>query len=110
MWEALEIAGAKEFVETLPLRLDSRILEKGGAISEGQAQRIAIARAVIKPAPVLILDEATSSLDIATEETIIRHLKDACRERTCVVVTHRPSLLNICTRTLELKAGRLQEI
>lgn len=106
MWQALAVAEAKDFVQGLPLGLDSPILEKGGLISEGQAQRIAIARAVIKTAPVLVLDEATASLDLATEEAIVGNLKRVCGDKTCIVITHRPSLLNICERTLELKNGR----
>ncbi len=106
MWQALEIAEASDFVRGLPLGLDSPISEKGGLVSEGQAQRIAIARAVIKTAPILVLDEATASLDLSTEQAIVENLKRACGDKTCIVITHRPSLLHICSRTLELKNGR----
>ncbi len=110
MWRALSIAEAEGFVKELPLGLDSKILEKGGAVSEGQAQRIAIARAIIKPAPILILDEATASLDIQTEADIVKNLKEHCENQTCIVVTHRPSLLDICERTLELADGVLGDV
>ncbi len=110
MWQALELVEAAEFVRNLPGGLDAQILEKGGAISEGQAQRIAIARAVIKPAAILILDEATASLDMKTEEKIVRNLQTAFANLTCIVVTHRPSLLSICERTYELEHGKLREV
>ena len=110
MWEALECACAKEFVQGLPQGLDSRLLEKGGAVSEGQAQRIAIARAIIKPASVLILDEATASLDMETEKAIVNHLRNNLKRVTCIVVTHRPSLLDLCERTLKLENKALREL
>lgn len=108
MWQALEMAEAEGFVRQFPLGLDTRILEKGGAVSEGQAQRIAIARAVIKPAALLILDEATSSLDIETEAAIVRNLTAGNKDVTRIVITHRPSLLEICEKTYRLEDGRLR--
>lgn len=110
MWRSLAAAEAEDFVRQLPLGLDSVILEKGGAVSEGQAQRIAIARAIIKPAAILILDEATASLDMETEARIVQKLREQSAQRTCIVVTHRPSLLGICQRTLGLEDGRLVEL
>ena len=110
MWEALSVAEAADFVRSLPEGLDARILEKGGAVSEGQAQRIAIARAVIKPASVLILDEATASLDLKTEAAIIGNLRRYKADMTGIVVTHRLSLLDICDQVYQLEEGRIQEV
>ena len=110
LWNALETAEAREFVEQLPQGLDSRILEKGGAISEGQAQRLAIARAVLKKAPLLILDEATASLDMETEAKIVSNLKNLAGDPTCVVITHRMSLLDICERIFTLRDGKIVEM
>lgn len=110
MWEALAVAEAADFVRELPGGLDTAILEKGGAVSEGQAQRIAIARAVIKPASLLILDEATASLDIETETRIVMNLKAMTKEMTKIVVTHRPSLLDICEETYRLEERRFVRV
>lgn len=110
MWEALATAEAAAFVREFPLGLDTQILEKGGAVSEGQAQRIAIARAMIKPAAILILDEATASLDMDTEAAIIRNLKNRRAGMTGIVVTHRPSLLQLCERVYRMESGNIQEV
>ncbi len=107
---ALECACALEFVQELPQGLDAVLLEKGGTISEGQAQRIAIARAIIKPSVILILDEATASLDMETEQQIVRNLQSKFRNKTCLIITHRPTLLQICDETFCLEDGVLSAI
>lgn len=96
--EALKIACAWEFVEKMPAGIYSSVGEKGRGLSEGQAQRIAIARAVLRDAPVLLLDEATSALDVATERKVLKNLVCKRPGKTCVVTTHRPSVLNMCRR------------
>ena len=98
MNEALKLAAAYDFVQELPKGIDTVIGERGHGLSEGQAQRIAIARAFVKKAPFLILDEATSSLDEATEQEVIRGLQRLTPRPTCLVITHRKSILQYCDR------------
>ena len=106
---ALAAADALCFVEGLPGGLDARVGERAGGISEGQAQRIAIARALVRPAGLLLLDEATSALDEDTELAVMRALRDRSPRPTCVVVTHRRSVVSFCDRVLLLREGRLVE-
>lgn len=110
MWEALEIADAATFVRELDGGLEANIGEKALGLSEGQAQRIAIARALIKAAPILILDEATAALDMKTEEEVIKRLCASNFLHTCFIITHRRSMLNYCTRALEIEGKQLKEI
>lgn len=95
---ALKTACAWDFVNTLPQGIHSHVGERGRGLSEGQAQRIAIARAVLRNAPVLLLDEATSALDVATERKVLRNIIQQHPNKTCIVTTHRPSVLNMCQR------------
>lgn len=101
MWKALEIACADEFVRKCPKGLDTPLSEKAGGISEGQAQRIAIARAILRNRPVLILDEATSALDEGTESKIFERLTAEC-DKTCFIITHRRSMLKYCNSFFEI--------
>lgn len=110
MWQALEIAGAFTFVKELEDGLNTNIGEKALGLSEGQAQRIAIARAIIKAAPILILDEATAALDVQTEEQVIKRLCESNLLHTCFIITHRSSMLNYCTRALEIEGKQLREL
>ncbi|MGM9578419.1 MAG: ABC transporter ATP-binding protein, partial [Evtepia sp.] len=96
--EALKLACAWEFVSQLPQGMHSPVGERGRGLSEGQAQRIAIARAILKDAPVLLLDEATSALDVATERQVLRNIIRSRPNKTCIVTTHRPSVLGLCQR------------
>lgn len=96
--EALQIACAWDFVKEMPQGIDSLLGEKGRGVSEGQAQRIAIARAVLCDAPILLLDEATSALDVATERKVLKNIIQQKPNKTCIVTTHRPSVLNMCQR------------
>ncbi|SDY15650.1 ABC transporter ATP-binding protein [Eubacterium barkeri] len=107
LWEFLDIACAGDFVRQLPQGLDTGVGERGVGLSEGQIQRIAIARAVASPAPILLLDESTSALDVDTEAAVLHNLE--ALHRTCIIVTHRPSALRICNRYFVLKQGRLVE-
>lgn len=99
---ALKTADAWGFVSQLPQGLDTRIGERGVNFSEGQIQRISIARAVLRQAPVLIMDEATSALDSETEERVLKALMASDPRRTCILTTHRPSMLQYCTRIYRL--------
>ncbi|MBQ8000992.1 MAG: ABC transporter ATP-binding protein [Ruminococcus sp.] len=101
MWKALEIACADKFVRRCPMMLDTPLSEKAGGISEGQAQRIAIARAILRNRPVLILDEATSALDEDTESRIFERLT-AETDKTCFIITHRRSMLKYCDSVFEI--------
>lgn len=108
--EALTLACAWEFVSGMPDGLDSSVGERGKGLSEGQAQRIAIARALLKDAPILLLDEATSALDVATERQVLRNILRHRPNRTCIVTTHRPSVLNLCQRVYRVMDGRVTEL
>lgn len=106
MIAALEDACAWEFVKEMPLGLYSPIGEGGKGLSEGQAQRIAIARALVRKAPVMLLDEVTSALDYATEQRVLERLMG--RGVTCIVATHRPSVLSMCTHAYRVQEGRVE--
>lgn len=109
MREALRYADA-DFVFRLPKELDTVLTESGGTISEGEAQRIAIARALLRKRPILILDEASSALDLNTEETIISKLNELPWLSTCIVISHRPSPIRICNRCCRIQDGVLVEV
>uniref|UniRef100_UPI004057296A ABC transporter ATP-binding protein n=1 Tax=Acetatifactor sp. TaxID=1872090 RepID=UPI004057296A len=100
--EALQIACAWDFVEKLPDGINSEIKERGGGFSEGQAQRLSIARAILKQAPILLLDESTSALDITTERKVLQNIMQDKYPRTTIVTTHRPTVLNICDRVYSI--------
>ena len=100
---ALQAACAWEFVSRLPNGIYSEIKERGGGFSEGQAQRLSIARALLRKSPVLLLDEATSALDIATERAVLKNIMQDTYPRTCIVTTHRPTVLSICQRVYAIR-------
>ncbi len=102
MLQALRYAAA-DFVENLPTGLDARCGEMGDGLSEGQAQRIAIARALLRKTPILLLDEATSSLDVDTEKRVLQNIMEAHTHPTIIVITHRPEVLKYATQVLDLK-------
>lgn len=102
IWEALEIACASDFVRKLPDGLDTQLKEQGSGISEGQMQRLAIARAIYSNRPILLLDEATSALDVKTEKQVLSNLK-AMKDMTVIIVTHRLEALSICSREVQFK-------
>lgn len=106
--EALEAACALDFVKQFPDGLDHPLGAGGRGISEGQAQRLAIARALLRRAPILLLDEATSALDVATEQKILENLRGWVR--TCILVTHRPASADICDRAYEICHGTVTEV
>ena len=110
IYEALKNACALDFVNELENGIKTVIGEKATGISEGQAQRIAIARSFLRKKPILILDEATSALDPETEVKVLKAVKALSHKPTCIIITHRPSALNICHRIIRLEKGHLKEV
>lgn len=110
MIDALQAACAWDFVRKMPDGIKSSVGEKGRGLSEGQAQRIAIARAVLREAPVLLLDEATSALDVATERKVLKNIIKSRPDRTCIVTTHRPSVLSMCQRVYRVMDTKTVEL
>lgn len=98
--EALKIACADSFISELDNGIDTVLGERGTGLSEGQMQRIAIARAIFSESPILVLDEATSALDDATEKQLLENLR-ALTDKTVIIVTHRAAALDICDRKIE---------
>ena len=106
---ALDSAAALDFIKELPKGIDTLIGEKGVGISEGQAQRLSIARALVRKAPFLILDEATSSLDEATELRVLEGIRNLNPAPTCLVITHRKSILKYCNREIVIADKKMRE-
>ncbi len=96
--EALRTACAWDFVQRMPEGLNSTVGERGRGLSEGQVQRLAIARALLRDAPVMLLDEATSALDVTTERQVLGNIVKRQPHKTCIVTTHRPTVLSMCQR------------
>ena len=106
---ALKTACAWEFVEKLEHGVDTEVRELGQRFSEGQKQRISIARALLSEAPVLLLDEATSALDMDTERRVIANIVKNDPKRLIVVAAHRPSVFSVCDRIYRVKDVRFEE-
>jgi len=109
IWELLRVVAVDEFVRSTPQGLLTVIGERGLGLSEGQAQRIAIARALAKKTPLLILDEATSALDEETEIAVLRHLREHVSGITCLLITHRTSVLKFCDRCIRIDDKRIMD-
>jgi ATP-binding cassette subfamily B protein len=105
--DAARRAGAEEFIDALPDRYDTRIGERGYTLSGGQRQRIAIARALLKDPRILILDDATSSVDATTESRITRALHELTRGRTTFIIAHRLSTIALADEIVVLEDGRI---
>ena len=105
---AAKVATIYDFIETLPDGLDSVISERGQGLSEGQIQRIAIARALLFDAPIILLDEATSALDEQTETQLLNNLK-TLTNKTILFITHRNTSLSVCDKILHLSNGVFSE-
>lgn len=105
IWKALKIACADAFVRDLPQGLDTVLGEKGSGLSEGQMQRIAIARAILSQRPILLLDECTSALDNETEYTVLKNLH-AMTDHTVLTITHRTAALEFCDRQIEFYSNQ----
>ena len=108
--EALKIACAYDFVKKMPDGINSEVGPRGLGLSEGQSQRISIARAVLRDAPILLLDEATSALDITTERNVLRNIIQQKPNKTCIVTTHRPSVLNMSQRVYRVMDKKVTEL
>lgn len=106
IYAALRVACAEEFVRELPNGIYSRMSERGGSLSIGQNQRLAIARAVLADAPIMLLDEVTSALDLETEEQVLQNIA-ALPNKTCIISTHRPSVLSLCDHIYKIQEKRL---
>lgn len=106
---AARIACADEFINALPQGLDTKLGEHGMGISEGQAQRLAVARAVILGAPVLLLDEATSALDTETEARMLKNLRES-GIMTLVIITHKAAALFVCNKELRFENGKINTV
>lgn len=107
---ALEAACAWEFVGKLEHGMDTEVRERGTRFSEGQKQRLSIARALLADAPVMILDEATSALDVATERRVLRSIIRKEPNRTVIVAAHRPSVFSMCSRVYKVGGSRITEL
>ena len=107
---ALKTACAWEFVSKMHGGINASVGERGRGLSEGQGQRVAIARAILRDAPILLLDEATSALDVTTERKVLRNIIRNHPNKTCIVTTHRPSVLNMCERIYRVMETHVTEL
>ena len=108
MNRALQISCADEFVSQLENGIDTLLGERGTGLSEGQMQRIAVARAIFSDSPVLLLDEATSSLDENTEKHLLENLR-TMTDKTVVIITHRPKALELCDKVIQFENGGIND-
>lgn len=106
---AARAAHAFGWINRLPFGFDTEIAERGAGLSGGQRQSLALARTLVRKPKVLLLDEPTSDMDGQTETAIIANLRSLCKERTIILVTHRPALLALCDRLIVLEHGRVVE-
>ena len=97
-------------MQNLPDGMNTVIGEKGHGVSEGQAQRISLARALVRNAPFLVLDEATASLDEKTELRVLEGIRSLTPKPTCILITHRRSVLNYCDKEIKIEDKKIKEI
>jgi ATP-binding cassette subfamily B protein len=107
---AAKSANAHEFITRLPEGYDTLVGERGMRLSGGERQRISVARAFLKDAPMLILDEPTSSVDLGTEAVILEALERLMQGRTTIMIAHRLSTLDICDARIEIEQGRIVRV
>lgn len=107
---ALKLACAWEFVEKLEKGINNEIYERGKGLSEGQAQRISIARALLRDAPIMLMDEATSALDVETERAVLRNILQKAPGRTFIITTHRPTVLSMCDRVYRVVERKITQL
>ncbi len=103
--QATDDAGLADWIKTLPLGLDTPVGEGGSAVSGGEGRRIALARALLKDAPILLLDEPTEGLDSKTEQKVIERLMERTAGKTVIIITHRPACLKLAERVVSLPPG-----
>jgi subfamily B ATP-binding cassette protein MsbA len=106
---AAALANAHEFILKLPQGYDTMVGERGATLSGGQRQRIAIARAIIRDAPILIMDEPTTGLDAASEQLVLDALKNLMKGRTCIINAHRLATVRRADAIFVLKEGKIVE-
>jgi ABC-type multidrug transport system fused ATPase/permease subunit len=104
---AATAAKAHDFITSLPNGYDTLVGERGMKLSGGERQRISLARAFLKNAPILILDEPTSSLDVHTEAAILETIQELMKGKTTLMIAHRPSTLRNCNMILVIEEGRM---
>jgi ABC-type multidrug transport system fused ATPase/permease subunit len=109
IWDALEKANAKKFINNLPNKIDTLVGDRGVSISGGERQRIVLARAFIKKPDILILDEATNSLDLESENLIYQSIKNLSKKMTIIIITHRLSFLKESDKIYIIEKGQLTE-
>ena len=109
IWNALEVASAKEFVQALPSQENTMIGERGIRLSMGEKQRLTLARALLKNPPILVLDEATASVDVETEKYIQEALDHLIKDRTTLIIAHRLSTIRNADQIIFLEDGKLME-
>ena len=109
LYEALRLACADRFIDRLPLGLDTPVREQGN-FSEGQLQRLCIARALLSDAPILLMDECTSALDVDTERQVLENILHTQKGRICIVTTHRPSVQNISHRIYAIRGNHIETV
>jgi ATP-binding cassette subfamily C protein LapB len=105
--EASRVSCADEFINSHPKGYDMYIGERGASLSGGQRQSIAIARAFVVDSPIVLLDEPTSAMDSTTESKIKKNIKEKCKDKTTLLITHRSSLLDMVDRLMVFDKGRL---
>ena len=109
MWHSLDTAALAEDVRTMPDGLNTEVGERGYSLSGGQAQRLAIARAILADAPIMVFDEPTSHVDINSEAAILAAMEKVGHGKTVLTIAHRPTALRDVDRVLVLKDGNLTE-
>ncbi|MFK8040053.1 MAG: ABC transporter ATP-binding protein [Rickettsiaceae bacterium] len=107
--EAARLADAEDFILKLPKQFDTIIGNKGFSLSGGQRQRLSIARAFLKDAKILILDEATSNLDVKSERYVLNSLREFCKDKTTIIITHRLSNIKLADKIIVFKNGYIAE-
>lgn len=106
---AIQVSCAAEFITEFPQGLDTMIGEKGQGLSEGQVQRLAIARAILSGAPILLLDEATSALDEATEKRLLNNIRQMT-DKTCIIISHKKAAFSVCNKEIRLENSTIKTV